>query len=110
MFLSGKEVFTLLTVYVVQGVDRGNTSTCNDWTEHKSSSGKKYYYNRFVIILTKSVSVNNYVFCSKTEVSQWEKPREWVEAEKSRQTQMVRHFLFWPKLVTKFTLNHHHTN
>eukprot|EP00090_Calanus_glacialis_P035099 TRINITY_DN59996_c0_g1_i1.p1 TRINITY_DN59996_c0_g1~~TRINITY_DN59996_c0_g1_i1.p1 ORF type:complete len:615 (+),score=181.37 TRINITY_DN59996_c0_g1_i1:69-1913(+) len=52
------------------GVDRGNTSTCNDWTEHKSSSGKKYYYN------------------SKTEVSQWEKPREWVEAEKSRQTQM----------------------
>jgi len=52
------------------GVDRGNSSTCNDWTEHKSSSGKKYYYN------------------SKTEVSQWEKPREWVEAEKSRQTQM----------------------
>jgi len=52
------------------GVDRGNSSTCNDWTEHKSSSGKKYYYN------------------SKTEVSQWEKPREWVEADKSRQTQM----------------------
>jgi len=53
-----------------QGVDRGNASSCNDWTEHKSSSGKKYYYN------------------SKTEVSQWEKPREWVEAEKSRQQQM----------------------
>jgi len=53
-----------------QGVDRGNSSSCNDWTEHKSSSGKKYYYN------------------SKTEVSQWEKPREWVEAEKSRQQQM----------------------
>eukprot|EP00092_Neocalanus_flemingeri_P039303 GFUD01042789.1.p1 GENE.GFUD01042789.1~~GFUD01042789.1.p1 ORF type:complete len:618 (+),score=166.66 GFUD01042789.1:72-1925(+) len=53
------------------GVDgRGNSSSCNDWTEHKSSSGKKYYYN------------------SKTEVSQWEKPREWVEAEKSRQAQM----------------------
>merc|ERR1719470_617137 len=52
------------------GADRGNSSTCNDWTEHKSSSGKKYYYN------------------SKTEVSQWEKPRGWVEAEKSRQTQM----------------------
>merc|ERR1719347_889785 len=48
----------------------GNSSSCNDWTEHKSSSGKKYYYN------------------SKTEVSQWEKPREWVEAEKSRQQQM----------------------
>jgi len=53
------------------GVDgRGAMSSCNDWTEHKSSNGKKYYYN------------------SKTEVSQWEKPREWVEAEKSRQAQM----------------------
>lgn len=38
-----------------------------EWTEHKSSSGKKYYYN------------------SKTEVSQWEKPQELVEAEKARQ-------------------------
>jgi len=52
------------------GVDGRGSSTCNDWTEHKSSSGKKYYYN------------------SKTEVSQWEKPREWVEAEKSRQLQL----------------------
>lgn len=34
-----------------------------DWSEHISSSGKKYYYN------------------CKTEVSQWEKPREWVERE-----------------------------
>lgn len=34
-----------------------------DWSEHVSSSGKKYYYN------------------SKTEVSQWEKPREWIERE-----------------------------
>uniref|UniRef100_A0A224XMD8 Putative spliceosomal protein fbp11/splicing factor prp40 n=1 Tax=Panstrongylus lignarius TaxID=156445 RepID=A0A224XMD8_9HEMI len=32
-----------------------------DWSEHISSSGKKYYYN------------------CKTEVSQWEKPREWVD-------------------------------
>lgn len=39
--------------------------SCGDWTEHKSSNGKKYYYN------------------IKTEVSQWEKPREWVEFEKS---------------------------
>ena len=31
----------------------------------------------------------NHFICSKTEVSQWEKPREWVEAEKSRQQQMV---------------------
>ncbi|XP_008479563.1 WW domain-containing adapter protein with coiled-coil-like, partial [Diaphorina citri] len=31
-----------------------------DWSEHISSSGKKYYYN------------------CKTEVSQWEKPKEWI--------------------------------
>uniref|UniRef100_A0A8D8Q2M0 WW domain-containing adapter protein with coiled-coil n=1 Tax=Cacopsylla melanoneura TaxID=428564 RepID=A0A8D8Q2M0_9HEMI len=31
-----------------------------DWSEHISSSGKKYYYN------------------CKTEVSQWEKPKEWL--------------------------------
>lgn len=33
----------------------------DDWTEHISSSGKKYYYN------------------CRTEVSQWEKPKEWLE-------------------------------
>lgn len=33
----------------------------DDWSEHISSSGKKYYYN------------------CKTEVSQWEKPKEWLE-------------------------------
>jgi len=32
---------------------------CGDWSEHVSSSGKRYYYN------------------CKTEVSQWEKPKEW---------------------------------
>ncbi|KAL1518186.1 hypothetical protein ABEB36_001847 [Hypothenemus hampei] len=37
-----------------------------DWSEHVSSSGKKYYYN------------------CKTEVSQWEKPREWIERERDR--------------------------
>lgn len=37
-----------------------------DWTEHLSSSGKKYYYN------------------CKTEVSQWEKPKEWIERERDR--------------------------
>lgn len=37
-----------------------------DWSEHLSSSGKKYYYN------------------CKTEVSQWEKPREWLEKEQQR--------------------------
>lgn len=37
-----------------------------DWSEHVSSSGKKYYYN------------------CKSEVSQWEKPRDWVDWEKDR--------------------------
>ncbi|XP_064466034.1 WW domain-containing adapter protein with coiled-coil-like isoform X7 [Ornithodoros turicata] len=37
-----------------------------DWSEHVSSSGKKYYYN------------------CKTEVSQWEKPKEWIEWEKQQ--------------------------
>ncbi|XP_033101690.1 WW domain-containing adapter protein with coiled-coil-like [Anneissia japonica] len=36
----------------------------HQWTEHISSSGKKYYYN------------------CKTEVSQWEIPKEWLEREK----------------------------
>ncbi|XP_065339307.1 WW domain-containing adapter protein with coiled-coil isoform X2 [Cloeon dipterum] len=45
--------------------DRGG-SRQGDWSEHLSSTGKKYYYN------------------CKTEVSQWEKPREWVEKERDR--------------------------
>lgn len=36
-----------------------------DWSEHVSSSGKKYYYN------------------CKTEVSQWEKPKEWLDKERN---------------------------
>ncbi|XP_077953097.1 WW domain-containing adapter protein with coiled-coil isoform X4 [Gasterosteus aculeatus] len=35
----------------------------DDWSEHISSSGKKYYYN------------------CRTEVSQWERPKEWLERE-----------------------------
>jgi len=35
-----------------------------DWSEHISSSGKKYYYN------------------CRTEVSQWEKPKDWLEWER----------------------------
>jgi len=34
-----------------------------DWSEHKSSSGKKYYYN------------------CRSEVSQWDKPVEWLQYE-----------------------------
>ncbi|KAG8258178.1 hypothetical protein J6590_035329 [Homalodisca vitripennis] len=41
--------------------ERDRVLRVGDWSEHLSSSGKKYYYN------------------CKTEVSQWEKPREWVE-------------------------------
>ncbi|KAI8128338.1 WW domain-containing adapter protein with coiled-coil like protein [Lucilia cuprina] len=45
--------------------DRGERiARCGDWSEHVSSSGKMYYYN------------------CKTEVSQWEKPKEWVERER----------------------------
>ncbi|XP_052813464.1 WW domain-containing adapter protein with coiled-coil-like [Mya arenaria] len=39
---------------------------CGDWSEHLSSSGKKYYYNL------------------KTEVSQWEKPRDWSDTAATR--------------------------
>ncbi|TMW47375.1 hypothetical protein DOY81_007548 [Sarcophaga bullata] len=46
--------------------DRGERiARCGDWSEHVSSSGKMYYYN------------------CKTEVSQWEKPKEWVERERN---------------------------
>ncbi|XP_065126042.1 WW domain containing adaptor with coiled-coil b isoform X2 [Paramisgurnus dabryanus] len=38
----------------------------DDWSEHISSSGKKYYYN------------------CRTEVSQWEKPKEWLEKEQKQ--------------------------
>ncbi|XP_056638985.1 WW domain-containing adapter protein with coiled-coil homolog [Diorhabda sublineata] len=46
--------------------DRDRVARVGDWSEHVSSSGKKYYYN------------------CKTEVSQWEKPREWMERERDR--------------------------
>ncbi|KAJ8962934.1 hypothetical protein NQ314_005651 [Rhamnusium bicolor] len=46
--------------------DRDRVVRVGDWSEHVSSSGKKYYYN------------------CKTEVSQWEKPREWIERERDR--------------------------
>lgn len=35
----------------------------DDWTEHISSSGKKYYYN------------------CRTEVSQWEKPKDLLDRQ-----------------------------
>lgn len=44
--------------------DRERLTRIGDWSEHVSSSGKKYYYN------------------CKTEVSQWEKPKEWLDKER----------------------------
>ncbi|XP_046734730.1 WW domain-containing adapter protein with coiled-coil isoform X1 [Diprion similis] len=57
-----------------RGDERGGgamerTARFGDWSEHMSSSGKKYYYN------------------CKTEISQWEKPREWIVRTDSRQRQ-----------------------
>ncbi|KAF5306058.1 hypothetical protein FQA39_LY09036 [Lamprigera yunnana] len=46
--------------------ERERVTRVGDWSEHISSSGKKYYYN------------------CKTEVSQWEKPREWIDRERER--------------------------
>lgn len=44
--------------------ERERVVRIGDWSEHVSSSGKKYYYN------------------CKSEVSQWEKPREWIDKER----------------------------
>ncbi|KAK7080675.1 hypothetical protein SK128_019268 [Halocaridina rubra] len=46
--------------------DKERLGRVGDWSEHVSSSGKKYYYN------------------CRTEVSQWEKPPEWLEWERAR--------------------------
>lgn len=46
--------------------DNEKRLTVGDWSEHISSSGKKYYYN------------------CKTEVSQWEKPKELIEWERQQ--------------------------
>ena len=42
-------------------IQRSALRVCADWSEHFSSSGKKYYYN------------------CRTEVSQWDKPKEWID-------------------------------
>ncbi|XP_076447204.1 WW domain-containing adapter protein with coiled-coil-like [Babylonia areolata] len=41
-------------------VQKTAVRVCGDWSEHISSSGKRYYYN------------------CQTEVSQWERPKEWT--------------------------------
>lgn len=45
-------------------VQKSAVRVYGDWSEHISSSGKRYYYN------------------CKTEVSQWEKPKEWHDGGK----------------------------
>ncbi|XP_074655609.1 WW domain-containing adapter protein with coiled-coil-like [Tubulanus polymorphus] len=45
---------------------------CGDWSEHISSSGKRYYYNCI------------------SEVSQWERPKEWDDSS-SRSSDSNRH-------------------
>ncbi|KAI0229833.1 hypothetical protein LSAT2_019758 [Lamellibrachia satsuma] len=44
-------------------VQKSAVRVFGDWSEHVSSSGKGYFYN------------------CRTEVSQWERPKEWVEAK-----------------------------
>lgn len=66
--------------------DRERVVRVGDWSEHLSSSGKKYYYN------------------CKTEVSQWEKPREWCDP---RQNQ-ARHN--YPSHANRTVLDKHSSN
>lgn len=47
--------------------DTESPSRFGDWSEHTSSTGKKYYYN------------------AKSEVSQWEKPSEWLEWDRRQE-------------------------
>ncbi|KAL8616886.1 hypothetical protein ACOMHN_041805 [Nucella lapillus] len=46
-------------------VQKSAVRVCGDWSEHISSSGKRYYFN------------------CKSEVSQWEKPREWNDSARA---------------------------
>ncbi|XP_018026276.1 WW domain-containing adapter protein with coiled-coil isoform X2 [Hyalella azteca] len=59
-----------------------------DWSEHVSSSGKRYYYN------------------CRTEVSQWEKPADWQDWEQQQQ-HGTRHP---PSVATKNSSQQHYNN
>lgn len=54
----------VLCFFVFKDKEKEKRLQVGDWSEHISSSGKKYYYN------------------CKTEVSQWEKPKEWIDWER----------------------------
>ncbi|XP_010893654.1 WW domain-containing adapter protein with coiled-coil isoform X3 [Esox lucius] len=51
----------------------------DDWSEHISSSGKRYYYN------------------CRTEVSQWEKPKDWLEREQRQKDLSKKESNTFPK-------------
>jgi len=57
-FLLVKVVVVNVLIVVVK-VHKLAENIYGDWSEHVSSSGKRYYYN------------------CKTEVSQWERPKDW---------------------------------
>jgi len=56
------DIIVLLRYYyyfACHQVHRLAENICGDWSEHISSTGKRYYYN------------------CRTEISQWEKPKDW---------------------------------
>lgn len=66
--------------------DRGErVARCGDWSEHVSSSGTLCKAFHFVShsksVCSYSLGKMYYYNC-KTEVSQWEKPKEWIERER----------------------------
>ena len=56
---------------------------CGDWSEHVSSSGMSFkcFPENYITIMFLIVGKMYYYNC-KTEVSQWEKPKEWIEKER----------------------------
>ncbi|XP_028408971.1 WW domain-containing adapter protein with coiled-coil-like [Dendronephthya gigantea] len=61
------------TSNAVLKVDSISTDDSFPWSQHTSSSGKTYYYN------------------CKTEKSQWEKPKEWIEREHQLEREKKKH-------------------
>ena len=55
-----------------RGSTKENTQLVGDWEERVNSSGKFFYYN------------------CKSKVSQWEKPRDWVDWEKDKEKERDR--------------------
>lgn len=68
--------------------DRGERiARCGDWSEHVSSSGMLMCLCYVIVNLNETEILaillgKMYYYNCKTEVSQWEKPKEWVERER----------------------------